>query len=345
MTTPGLDAERASAYLADRQPAMAGPLRFDLVAAGGSNLTYVVSNEAGERWALRRPPAAVAVATAHDMAREWKIIAALSANSAVPVPQPVLWCDDHEVIGAPFYVMEFVDGLVLRDRSSAAALTPEQAIVASESLIATQHLFHTVDLDAVGLADLGRHDGYVQRQLKRWRGQVERDAARPCPELLDLHTKLAAAVPPERAAPGLAHGDYRFDNTILGPDHSVAAVLDWELCTTGNPIADFVWSLQYWADAGDPISFLADPPTTLDVFPNRDWVLDRYVALSGFDLSDLDYYTVFSWWKQACIVEGVYARRLRGSRGGMTGATNEDTAERATALATRAVELGVELLR
>ncbi len=345
MTTPGLDTERASTYLAGRHAAMQGPLQFDLVAAGGSNLTYVVSNRAGDRWALRRPPAGVAVATAHDMAREWKIISALSANSDVPVPNPVLWCDEADVIGAPFYLMEFVDGLVLRDRDAAAPLDAAQAKAASESLIATQLLFHTVDLDAVGLADLGRHDGYIQRQLKRWSGQIERDAARPCPLLVELHAELAAAVPPERAAPGLAHGDYRFDNTILGADFSIAAVLDWELCTTGNPIADFVWSLQYWADAGEPMSFLADPPTVLDTFPNRASVLDRYAALSGFDLSDLDYYTVFSWWKQACIVEGVYARRQRGSRGGMTGGSNEDTAARATALTARAVELGAELLR
>ncbi|MCB0996597.1 MAG: phosphotransferase family protein, partial [Acidimicrobiales bacterium] len=157
----------------------------------------------------------------------------------------------------------------------------------------------------------------VGRQLKRWRRQVEAGGVRDLPVHAELFERLAAAQPPERARPALAHGDYRFDNTVLADDFGICAVLDWELCTTGDPIADFAWSLQYWADPGDEMSFLQDPPTLLDTFMRRSDYLRMYEQRSGFDLSDLPYYHAFSWWKQASIVEGAYARRLQGATGGM----------------------------
>ena len=314
---PGIDVAPVTAWLtaniADSQP----PFAFDLIAAGGSNLTFRLADTAGRQWALRRPPVGAALATAHDMAREWRIMAALGEASDVPVPEMVAFCDDHSVNGADFYVMSFVEGLILRDQDSAAHMTPEQAEVATQSLLEVQVAFHTLDLDEVGLGDLGRREDYVGRQLKRWRRQVEAAGVREVPLLVELHERLSEAKPPETAAPALAHGDYRFDNTVLDNQWKIAAVLDWELCTTGNPIADFAWSLQYWADPDDEMSFLTDPPTVLDCFVRRAEVADRYAAQSGFDLSDLGYYAVFSWWKQACIVEGAYARRLKGMSGGM----------------------------
>jgi aminoglycoside phosphotransferase (APT) family kinase protein len=311
----GIDRTRVDDWLAGNIAGAMAPFTYELIAAGGSNLTFRVTDAAGSTWALRRPPVGHALPTAHDMAREWRIMAALD-GTGVPVPACIAYCDDNEVNGAPFYVMSFVEGRILRDRASAADLTPEQADIATDSLIDVQIAFHTVDLDAIGLGTLAKRDDYVGRQLTRWRTQVERADVRDVPLIHQLHDRLVAAKPAEVAPPGLAHGDYRFDNTVLGDDFRIAAVLDWELCTIGNPVADFAWSLQYWADPGDTMTFLSDPPTLEDVFVRRDEVARRYGERSGLDLSDLPYYTVFSWWKQACIVEGVYARRLAGATGG-----------------------------
>jgi aminoglycoside phosphotransferase (APT) family kinase protein len=236
--------------------------------------------------------------------------------------------------------MEFVDGTVLRTSADADGFDRAAALAATTSLIDVQVAMHTLDLGRVGLDDLARHDDYIGRQLKRWRTQVEAGGAREVPVMLELHDRLAAARPPELVRPGLAHGDYRFDNTVLGRDHRVAAVLDWELCTIGDPIADIAWSLQYWADPADDLTFLDDAPTLAPQFERRALVADRYARASGFDLEALPYYTVFSWWKQACIVEGVYARQLRGAAGGM--GVNRDPAtiaSRADRLFAKAVEL------
>jgi len=314
---PGLDPTAVSAWL-DRNLASDGPWRFHLVAAGGSNLTYRVTADDGTVLALRRPPVGRALATAHDVDREWRIMSALDSAGVVRVPRCLARCADPTVTGAPFYVMSFVDGTILRTRADAERLTSTEADLATRALVEAQVAMHTLDLDEVGLADLGRHDGYVGRQLKRWIGQVERAAARDVPLIGELHEALADRVPPERARPALAHGDYRFDNVVLADDWSMAAVLDWELCTTGDPIADFTWSLQYWADPDDDhLDWLPDAPTRAPDFPRRADVVRRYATATGFDLSDLPFYEAFSWWKQACIVEGVYARRLAGTRGGM----------------------------
>ncbi len=336
----GLEVESVTDWLTTNLASATAPFRFELIAAGGSNLTYRVTDDAGRVVALRRPPEGQGLATAHDMDREWRIMSALGAAGAVPVPECLAQCNDAAVTGAPFYVMSFVDGLIIRDTKDAATLDRAQAEIATASLIAAQVGFHTLDLGAVGLGDLGRHDGYVTRQLKRWRTQIERADARPVPLLNDLHTRLVAATPPERARPALAHGDYRFDNVVLGADLDVAAVLDWELCTTGDPIADFAWSAQYWADPGEDFTWLMDAPTRAPAFPRRAEVIRQYEQATGFDLSDFAFYEAFSWWKQACIVEGVYARRLRGAQGGMTqSGPPSDIAGRVDIMLERAHEL------
>lgn len=316
----GIDGERVSDWLSTNLADHRGPFTFALIAAGGSNLTYRVTTGDGSVVALRRPPEGRTLATAHDVDREWRIMSALHAADAVPVPRCLARCDDPEVTGAPFYVMSFVDGTIIRTRADADRLDAAAARRATDSLIDAQVRFHSLDLHEVGLADLGRHDGYVARQLKRWKTQVERADARPVPLLHEIHAALADRIPPERARPALVHGDYRFDNVVLADDLSMAAVLDWELCTTGDPIADFAWSIQYWADPDDSFTWLPDAPTTAPAFPRRREVISDYERATGFDLSDYPFYEAFSWWKQACIVEGVYARRLRGSQGGM-GAT------------------------
>lgn len=328
----GLDTTAVAAWLADNTDAKE-PFGFSLIAAGGSNLTYRVTDDSGRTFALRRPPEGTTLATAHDVGREWRIMSALGEAGTVPVPTCIARCDDPSITGAAFYVMEFVEGLIVRTATDVASWSPDDASLATDSLIGGQLAFHTLDLAAVGLDDLGRHDGYVTRQLKRWKTQVERADARPLPVVHEIHDELARRTPPERAAPALAHGDYRFDNVVLGHDLSLAAVLDWELCTTGDPLADFAWSMQYWAEPGDEFTWLTDPPTAAPAFPRRTDVIDRYAAATGFDLRDYPFYEAFSWWKQGCIVEGVYARRLAGSQGGMTQAgPASDIADRADAL-------------
>lgn len=340
----GIDRAQVDAWLSANVPDAAAPFTYDLIAAGGSNLTFRVTDSGGRTWALRRPPVGHALPTAHDMSREWRIMSALD-GTAVPVPACVAYCSDPEVNGAPFYVMGFVEGRILRDRASAADMDASQCDVATDSLIDVQVALHTLDVDSIGLGDLAKRDDYVGRQLTRWRTQVERADVREVPIIADLHERLVAAKPAEKAPPALAHGDYRFDNTVLGADLRIAAVLDWELCTIGNPIADFAWSLQYWADPGDELSFLSDPPTLHPAFVRRDEVIRRYATRSGFDLSDLPYYTVFSWWKQACIVEGVYARRLAGATGGAR-QTNDpsDIARRVDRMLEHALELAVGVI-
>jgi aminoglycoside phosphotransferase (APT) family kinase protein len=313
---PGIDLDRTTNWLLDHLESTP-PLSLTLIAAGGSNLTFRVTDAEDRAWALRRPPEGRAPATAHDVDREWRILSALdAAETGVPVPRPLARCRDTEVTGSGFFVMEFVDGRILRTVSDADALEPEAGRRAAESLVAVQTALHAVDVDEIGLGDLGRRTGYVERQLRRWRTQVERAGVRELPALDDLHRRLVATVPADAPRPALVHGDYRFDNVVLGADHSVAAVLDWELCTLGDPVADACWSLLYWADPADADAFLPSSPTLADTIPDRAWAAGRYERLSGRSLESLPWFTTFGWWKMACVVEGVYARRLAGARGG-----------------------------
>jgi aminoglycoside phosphotransferase (APT) family kinase protein len=341
----GIDVARVSAWLAANLAGARAPFTFELIAAGGSNLTYRVTDAKGRSVALRRPPVAARIATAHDMGREWKIIAALAKpGSPVPVPAALAYCDDQAVSGAPFYVMSFVDGLILRDSARAAALTAEQKERATDSLIETQAALHRLDVDAVGLGDLAkRRTGYVERQLARWRKQAEASTTRAIPHLAEVHARLARAIPSEVARPALAHGDYRFDNVVLDAQQRVIAVLDWELCTIGDPIADFCWSLMYWAAPGEQNTWLQSPPTQAPGFCSRADVVARYARRTGFDVSRLPYYEAFSWWKMACLVEGVAARIKAGASGGMKSGPPEQVQERADAYFARAEELSRRL--
>jgi aminoglycoside phosphotransferase (APT) family kinase protein len=338
--TPGLDPPRVTSWLRDHVEGIEGAVGYSLIPAGGSNLTYRVDDAAGQCWALRRPPVAAVLATAHDVEREWRIIEALGQAGDVPVAPALARCDDLEVTGAPFYVMGFVEGRILRTEQDGGALDSAAAERATDSLVDVQLAFHTVDVDAIGLGDLSRHrHGYVERQLRRWSTQVERAQTRDLALLGELHDRLARTIPAETAPPGLAHGDYRFDNTILGPDDRVAAVLDWELCTVGDPTADFAWSLGYWADPDDPLPFLPSAPTLAPAFPRRAEVARRYAERSGSPLDALPWLRVFSYWKMACIVEGVYARRRRGGQGGAPSSDLDSIASRVETLLAYADEL------
>lgn len=322
----GLDREAVSRWLAEHVEGADEPLSFELVAAGGSNLTYVVERPDGRRWALRRPPERARIATAHEMSREWQIIAALHAHPecGVPVPEAVAYCEDEGVTGAEFYVMGFAEGRILRGPAEAADMDADRCRRAAESLIDVQVAMHRLDVDAVGLGDLGRREAYVERQLARWLRQYEASkerGGRELPEIYALHERLAKQVP-EQQAVGLVHGDYRFDNTVLGGDDRIVAVLDWELCTLGDPVADFCWSVLYWTDPDEPHDFGSPSPTRHPAFPRRAEAIAIYAERSGFDLSRLDYYRAFSFWKMGCLIEGV-AARLRAGAGGGLGARSD----------------------
>lgn len=317
---PGVDPDAVTAWIVSALPAVVPPLRFDLVPGGRSNLTYRVEDAAGRRLALRRPPVSHVLPTAHDMAREHRILRALWPTP-VPVPEPLALCDDAAVTGGPFYLMAFVDGLVLRDAAVAEATfeDPASRRAAGLALADTLATLHGVDPDAVGLGSLARRDGYVERQLRRWREQVVRSAAgggTALDRLLRVGDALAKAVPPQPATV-LVHGDFRLDNAVLEPGGRVAAVLDWELATLGAALADVGTFLDYWSlpDDGEPILGKV-PASALPGFPSREEVLERYASSSGRDVSSIAYYMAFGYWRLACILQGVHARYVGGAAAG-----------------------------
>ena len=309
----GIDVANVTAWLEANIPGATGPVTFDLIAGGHSNLTYGVRDAAGNHFVLRRPPLGQVLATAHDMTREHKIISALGPTD-VPVAPALGLCTDDAVNGAPFYVMEYVDGHVLRDAAAAEALTAEARRNAGLSVADTLARIHAVDPDAVGLGDLGKKDGYIGRQLKRWYSQFQQSQTRDLPRVDEVHEALLSRIP-EQGPAAIVHGDYRLDNCMTDADGNIIAVLDWEICTLGDPLADVGLLMVYWTEASDSSPMLLTAPTTVDGFLSRKEVLDRYAEASGRDLSHVDYYIAFGYWKLACIVEGVYARYVGGAMG------------------------------
>jgi aminoglycoside phosphotransferase (APT) family kinase protein len=312
---PGIDPSGVTAWLRARVPAARPPLRFERLPGGRSNLTYRVRDAAGADLVLRRPPLHGVLPSAHDMAREHRIIAAL-AGTEVPVPAAVALCEDPEVTGAPFYVMGYVDGTVPRDEATVAAAFDEPArAAAADSLVDALVALHRVDPDAVGLGQLGRREGYLERQLRRWQRQLEQSRTRELPVLDEVHRRLAASIPAQVGPARIVHGDFRLDNVILSPAGRVLAVLDWELCTLGDPLADVGLLLVYWAEPDDAALPLGTAPTTLPGFPSRAALAAAYAARSGRAVDDLDYYQAFGYWKLAVILEGVHARYTAGAYG------------------------------
>ena len=316
-TPPGIDAGKVSAWFQDNISGARPPLRFDLVAGGRSNLTFEVTDSAGSRYVLRRPPTGHILPTAHDMKREYRIISALGP-AGVPAPPALGLCEDEAVNGAPFYVMGFVDGVIARTAEIAEQqLTVEARRRVGESLVDTLAQIHSVDPAKVGLGDLGRTEGYIARQLKRWYSNYQAaNASRggtPLADVEKVHDFLSARIP-EQGPAAIVHGDYRLDNCIVSPAGEVVAVLDWELCTLGDPMADVGQLLVYWPEPGER-SALGASPTTAPGFISRAEVKRRYAAASGRDVSDVDFYIAFAYWKLACILEGVYARYVGGAMG------------------------------
>ena len=334
----GIDVAAVTAWLVSNVEGTTAPLTFELIAGGRSNLTFAVTDATGRRVVLRRPPISHVLSTAHDMGREHRIISALQGTQ-VPVPAALGYCGDETVNGRPFYIMNFVDGHVFRTAAETAAVLDEGTRkTAAQALIDVLVAIHQVDVDAVGLGTLARRDGYIERQLRRWHGQFEQSQRqarevgvyRAVPLVDQVHRLLADRVP-EQIGTAIVHGDYRIDNTVMAADGRVLAVLDWELCTLGDPLADVGTLLSYWADgpaAQPPVPVPASAPvplaatataqlavTALPGFPSRAELAERYAARSGRDLADLSFYLAFAYWKLACILEGVFVRYAASAMG------------------------------
>jgi aminoglycoside phosphotransferase (APT) family kinase protein len=310
----GIDVGSVTAWLDANVEGARGPYRFDVIAGGHSNLTFRVTGREGSPLVLRRPPLGHVLASAHDMGREHRILSGLQ-GSAVPVPPVKGFCDDLDVNGAPFYVMGFVDGHVLRDRAASEATLDERARAnASRSIVDTMAAIHAVDLDVAGLSDLGRHEGYIHRQLTRWYSQWNQGKTRDLAAVDRVYEALLERIP-EQGPATIVHGDYRLDNSMVDAEGNVVAVLDWEICTLGDPLADVGLLQVYWNGPNDSEGAWSGTATAAPGFWDRRQLSERYAEVSGRDISQLDFYVAFAFWKLACIIEGVYSRYLGGALG------------------------------
>jgi aminoglycoside phosphotransferase (APT) family kinase protein len=337
---PGIDAATLPRYLADHLPGAAEPFRFELIGGGRSNLTYRV--RAGDSsWVLRRPPLGHVLPTAHDMSREYRVLRGL-ADTEVPVPRPLLLCEDDGVNGAPFYVMEYTPGVVLEeDLPEGWADTAAERRRISLALVETLVKLHSVDYCAVGLGDFGRPEGYLERQIRRWSQQWERSKTRELAAVEELIRRLPASLPRSSEAT-IVHGDYRLGNMALDPDDPgrVIAIFDWEMATLGDPLSDLGYTLLYWVEEGDG-SELAAPGSPLAItarpgFLGRDEIVAEYARRSGRDVGAIDFYRVLALYKGAVISEGIHARFLQGKT---VGEGFERFGRQTEALARRALEI------
>jgi aminoglycoside phosphotransferase (APT) family kinase protein len=312
MSVPGADPRVLGPYLAgelgdDRW----ADLTVEVVVGGRSNLTYYVTSPAGSV-VLRRPPLRAVRPTAHDMTREHRVLSALH-GTAVPVPRPLLLCTDPDVLGAPFYVMERVDGVIARDRLPDGYAPPERRPAMTDALVDVLAGLHDVDPVAVGLAGFGRPDGYLDRQLRRWAGEWQAlRTGDDLPGVDALAAELVAKVPREPSGP-VVHGDYRLDNVVLDPADPtrVAAVLDWEMSTLGDPLADLGLLLVYWQPA--PGTVVTPSVTSLPGFPARSALVARYASRRDVDLAALPWYVALGCFKLAVVVAGIVARQRAGA--------------------------------
>jgi aminoglycoside phosphotransferase (APT) family kinase protein len=314
---PGYDVPAVEAWIAANVATLAPPFEWARLEGGHSNLTYQLRDGQGRLAVIRRPPLGELLPRAHDMAREWALISALGPTP-VPVPAALGFCDDIAVTGARFYVMGHVDGHPLYNAADTARWAP--ALLRAKlahSFIDVLADLHAVDPDAVGLGELGKRDSYVGRQLSTWYkswvasvGPAEYDD----PRAHALQRLLLEHLPAQEPA-RIVHGDYGLHNCLVGPEGTVAAVVDWEISTLGDPLADLAYALNPWPDPTDPAPPNPEAALSPPGFPTRSELAQRYAARTGRDLSRLDYYAGFNFWKSAAIVHGVYARYMEGKKG------------------------------
>ena len=312
---PGLPTaalERVASLLQHRDMLPDGePLSARLISGGRSNITYRLDSSEGS-WVLRRPPLGHVLSTAHDMTREYRVLSALAGDDVlVPVPRPLLYCDDADVLGSSFYVMEYVDGNVLRTSQEALALPPaDQARLAVE-LIDVLGALHRIDPASVNLQDFGRPEGFTARQVARWTRQLNESRSRDIPGIVRLAETLRRTVPAQRYS-SIIHGDHRLDN-CLTRDGRIAAVLDWEMSTLGDPLADLGLFAVYYGGFTDLENPVVHSIAGLGAYPSLSDILERYGQRTGHDLSDLDWYVAFAWFKFAAILEGIHYRSTLGA--------------------------------
>lgn len=307
---PGLDLDVLSRWLDAERPGLrSGPLDGEVLAGGKSNLTYRVTD--GTRtWALRRPPLAHVLPTAHDMVREYRVISAL-ADTVVPVADPVALCTDVEVLGAPFYLMSYVDGIVLDRPGEIGRLDRQRARSVCEQVMDTLVTLHAIEPGAVGLADFGRPDGFLARQVRRWHQQWQASRTEDRPVLARVVDELTARMP-EPSPAGIVHGDYRLTNVMFRPDFgAIAAVVDWEMATLGDPLTDvgLLFVYQQLSAESDFVMPRMDPAAG---FLTAHEMVTRYAAASPRDTSRLEWYVGFGYFKLAVVSEGIHARYLQG---------------------------------
>ncbi|MHB1536902.1 MAG: phosphotransferase family protein [Solirubrobacteraceae bacterium] len=333
---PGLELARAQRWLEPRLELGELPLQAELISGGRSNLTYWL--RAGDReWILRRPPLGRLLPSAHSMAREYLVLERL-ANSAVPTPRVLGICEDEQVIGAPFYVMELIRGRILRAPEE-VDLTPAQGRACGSALVRTLARLHLLDYERLGLGELGRPDGYTERQVRRWHRQLQAGRARELPLLDELGRRLAEAIPPAHHS-SLLHGDYRIDNVVLDPEHagSVRAVLDWEMSTIGDPLADLGMLMMYWREGDEAFPSAVHEIPARAGFPTRNQAIELYARETGWSVEHLDFHIAFAHFKLAAIVEGIHARHLEGLTVG-------EGFEQISSIAPALAEQGLEALR
>ncbi|WP_238173613.1 phosphotransferase family protein [Kribbella speibonae] len=308
MSVPGLDIERLGSWLPSAVPGAGSELTATLIAGGNSNLTYEVTDGAGI-WIVRRPPLGHVLATAHDMAREYRVISALRPTG-VPVPRAFALCEDADVLGAPFYVMEKVTGRPYRYVADIASLGPERTRAISESLVDVLVRLHDVDPAAVGLADFGRSDGFLKRQVRRWKKQLDASYTQELAAAEELHARLAADIPTESAT-GIVHGDYRLDNALVDESDRLVAVIDWEMATLGDPLTDLALMVVYGRLADALPGRVADVTSAPGYLSERQ-VVGRYAAASPRDMSRFGFYLGLASFKLAVILQGIHYRYVQG---------------------------------
>lgn len=289
-----------------------------LIAGGRSNLTYRLTDSGGRSWILRRPPAGPLLPRAHDVEREHLILEALSRSSRVPVPEPLGLCPDPTLLGVPFYLMADVAGLVLRRPEDADHLTRSTCSELSHHAVDVLAALHGEDFDHLGLSGLGPHSDYASRQLYRWMKQLERSTDDEVIARSRAQQEALGAAIPSADSPALVHGDYRLDNLVADPDEAtISAVLDWEIATIGEPVADLAMFLVYWDEVGDERPSLGVPgPTMSGDFPSRAEMATRYSEVSGRSIADIGFYLALGYWKLSCVLQGVADRYRAGGGGG-----------------------------
>lgn len=314
---PGINYERVSRFFAENVPGADCELHFEWLSGGRSNLTYKVTGGGGT-WVLRRPPLGHVLPTAHDMAREYRVLTALMGTN-VPAPHTYALCEDTEVNDYPFYVMDYCEGVIMGESIPPGFVeTNEERRQLSLALVRTMADLHAVDYNAVGLGDFGRPEGYVERQVRRWAEQWERNKTRELPEFDELKRRLQAAIP-ESPAPTIVHGDLRLGNLMIDPQDPsrVVALLDWEMCTLGDPLADLGWTFPFWGQLGDPEKRLKARDiaelTAREGFLTRAELAAEYARLTGRSIDHIDFYEVLAYYKLGVIAEGIWARYLKGA--------------------------------